>query len=357
MTVYKPKGSPNWHFDFQFKGQRYYGSTGCTGKRDAEEFERRERRRAALPSLARPPITLDEAAGLYTERAQHLPSWPTIEYLLDALVNGLGAGRLLSTITQRDLQDFFARRRLAGRKEPRANSSINREIENARALWRHADRTRYDVGEMPDWKALMLKVPRRTPRELDAGKEEPALFQALADDAFDAVAFLLESGWRRNEVINLRWSDCNLSRMEAVTKLKGGDVVTRPLTSSLTAIIANQPKVGPFVFTYVCRKSRARRRAGQRYKLTETVLRQRFAEAKKAGGIQSFRLHDLRHTAGTRILRATQNLAVVKEALQHRHISTTLRYAHVLADDVRKALDAGKSRNIPEQRATRRAKP
>jgi hypothetical protein len=28
MSVYRPKTSPYFHFDFQFKGKRYYGSTG-----------------------------------------------------------------------------------------------------------------------------------------------------------------------------------------------------------------------------------------------------------------------------------------------------------------------------------------
>lgn len=41
MTTYKPTNSPYYHFDFQFRGERYYGSTGCTGKRAADQFEAR----------------------------------------------------------------------------------------------------------------------------------------------------------------------------------------------------------------------------------------------------------------------------------------------------------------------------
>lgn len=343
MTTYKPNGSPYYHFDFQFKGKRYYGSTGCDTKRAADEYERRERRTAAVPSLARPPITVDEACGLYQEHAETLPSWPTTRYMLAALLKGLGASKLLSDVTQRDLQLFIAKRR-----NGRSNATINREIENMRAVWRRAEDARFDVGEMPKWKSLFLDVAEIAPRELSEATEETPLFDALAEDAFDVVTFALESGWRRNEVIGLRWIDVDLSRAEAKTRIKGGNVVVRPLNSSLVAIIANQPKVGPFVFTYVCRKSRAKRRQGERYPMTITALRTRFAEARKAAKIEGFRFHDLRHTAATRILRATQNLAVTKDALKHTNIKTTLRYAHVLADDVRKALDAAKSRNSPE---------
>lgn len=351
VSVYRPKGSPYYHFDFQQKGVRHYGSTHCTGKREAEEFERRERRKAALPALTRPAITLDQAAGLYAEHAELLPSWKTIEYITAALVKGLGPNTLLADITQRDLQVYFARRR-----NGRANATINREIENARALWRHADRTRFAVGEMPDWAALRLKVADRPPAELGHGGEQAALFAALGVDVQGAVEFLLLSGWRRGEVIGLRWADCDFAQRTASTRIKGGNTVTRPLTTRMVALLANQPKVGPFVFTYLCQQSRAKRRKGQRYPLTATVLRDRFNAARKTAGLQHFRIHDLRHTAATRILRATGNLAAVKDALKHRHIKTTLRYAHVLDDDTRSALEAAESRNSPEVPKAKRRK-
>ena len=353
MSLYKSPKSPYWQYDFQIKGQRYHGSTHCTAKRDAQAVEARARHTAALPALTRPPLTLDQAAGLYAEHAELLPSWPTIAYLTRALVKGLGAARLLSAITQRDLQVYFARRRSGSVKTEttlRAPATINREIENARAIWRHATRTRFDVGEMPDWHQLRLKVATQPPRELAAGAEEAALFAALDPDVIPALRFALHSGWRRGEVIGLRWSDLDLPRREASTRIKGGNTVRRPLTTTMVALIASQPQVGPFVFTYLCRQSRAKRRKGQRYPLTPTLLRDRWAEAIAKSGIAPIRIHDLRHTTGTRIVRATGNLAAAKEALKHTNIKTTLRYAHVLPGDVRNALDAAaESRNSPEQ--------
>jgi integrase len=342
LSVFRKKGSPYYHYDFQFRGRRYYGSTGCRGKRDAEDVERRERQQAALPDLQRPPITLDEACSLYQDKVETTPSWPTMRYMLAALIKGLGANRRLSDISQRSLQLYFS-----GRRQGRSNATVNREIENARAVWRHAGGSRFDVGEMPDWKALRLKAPSRPPRELSF-EEEVELLPALRDDVRDAVDFMLKSGWRRSEVLNLRWSDCNLSARTAVTRIKGGEIVSRPLTDGLVSIIKRQVKVCPQVFTYVCQKSRGKRRKGQRYPLTPTALRGPFKEAKDKAGVDCFRIHDLRHTRGTRIVRETGSLAAAKEALKHRSISTTLRYAHVLDEDTRRALDASDSRNSPE---------
>ena len=200
---------------------------------------------------------------------------------------------------------------------------------------------------MPNWKTLRLKTPSRPPRELSF-EEETQLLPAMRDDVRDAVDFLLKSGWRRAEVLNLCWSDCNLTTRTAITRIKGGEVVSRPLTDALVAIIKRQPKVCPQVFTYECQKSRDKRRKGQRYPLTPTALRKPFKDAKDKAGVDGFRIHDLRHTRGTRIVRQTGSLAAAKEALKHRSINTTLRYAHVLDEDTRRALDASDSRNSPE---------
>jgi integrase len=343
MSVYKPKGSPYFHFDFVWKGRRVFGSTGCKSRREALAYEGRQRQEAVNPKTDRPPITLDEACGVYAEHAETLPSWPTAEYMITALIKGLGGNRLLAEISQRELQVYFAKRR-----NGRSNATVNREIDNARAIWRRAGKARFDVGEMPDWNTLKLKVPRKDPRELSYS-EETGLFEALRADVADACDFALKSGWRRGEVIGLRWSDCDFSARQAKTRIKGGDEIKRPLTPTLLALIANQPKVGPFVFTYVCRKTRLKRRAGERYPLTPTVLRSAMAAAKVEAEISAFRFHDFRHTRGTRIVRATGSLAAAKEALKHRSITTTLRYAHVLDEDVRNALEASESRTIPEQ--------
>lgn len=358
MSVYKPKNSPYFQFDFVWKGRRVYGSTGCRNRRDALAYEARERHKLLLPAKERPPITVDEACGLYQDKVGDQPSWPTTRYMLQSLIDGLGAGRLLSDVGQRDLLHFFSRRRAGPGGRIRSNATINREIENARAVWRWAASARYDVGEMPDWGALMLKVPAKAPRELSAA-EEPRLFEEIREDLVDFCRFALKTGWRRAELLGLRWADVDFGAAIAETRIKGGDIVKRPLTPEMVAIVAGQPRVGPFVFTYVCRVSKSRyvdrrgrlqpaRRKGERYPLTATVLRKPWAAAKAAAGVEAFRLHDLRHTRGTRILRATGNLVAAKEALKHRSIKTTMRYAHAFDDDVRRALEVSDSRSIPE---------
>ncbi|MEO5587236.1 MAG: hypothetical protein ABIQ81_06035 [Novosphingobium sp.] len=122
MTVYKPANSPNYLYDFQLHGRRYHGTTGCRSKRDAQAVENRRRAEAALPTTKRPPITVDEACGLYQEKVEELPSWKTMEYMLKELVAGLGKKKLVGEVGQRDLQKYFA-----GRRRGRSPSTVNRQ--------------------------------------------------------------------------------------------------------------------------------------------------------------------------------------------------------------------------------------
>jgi site-specific recombinase XerC len=59
-----------------------------------------------------------------------------------------------------------------------------------------------------------------------------------------------------------------------------------------------------------------------------------------AAEVSNFRLHDTRHTAATRTLRGSKNLAAVQKLLNHSDVKTTMKYAHVLMDDVAEALTA-----------------
>jgi integrase len=357
MSTYKPKKSTIFLYDFWIDGNRFYGSTSCKTKRDADRFEASLRAKIVNgDEKKKPEITLDDAAGLYETWLRANSKWSeTTDYIMAGLVESLGADKFLSEITQASLSQHFAKR--GGLVSA---STVNREIDVARPIWRRVMRT-HNLGDMPDWGALRYAVPSKAPREL-YHDEEDRLFPEIRDDHHDFNLFSLKSGWRYTEVAGLLWSKLNLGQGVAATRIKGGDWVKRPLTNDMVALIANQPKVGPFVFTYVCQKSRSAytdklgrkhpaRLKGERYPFAKTTARKPLKKALAAAKVEEFRFHDFRHTRGTRILRTTGNLAIAKEALKHKDIKTTLRYAHAADDDVRRGLDASESRTITETKA------
>lgn len=353
MSVYKTPKSPYWQYDFQRKGRRFHGSTGCTRKIDAERHEAELKRRAVLGQETKPGITVDEACGTWwaavgAEEKNHA----TTRYQLNNLIVGLGANVLLADISHPALDLYVAKRRAKV-----ANASVNRETEIARRVWRYARDHEFDVPDI-DWGKLMLKEAQERVRELTAG-EEKALFEQLPPDLAALVEFALLSGQRRSAVVTMLWKDVDLQGMRATVRTKGGGkrkgpkLHTFPLTPRMAAIIANRPKVCAQVFTYECerpsppRQDRPRRLKGERYPFSAQGWMRKWRKALTDADIEDFRFHDIRHTAGTRVLRATGNLKVVQKLLGHVDVKTTARYAHAMEDDVRDALLAAESRNSP----------
>lgn len=333
MSIYRPKNSPYWHYDFQFKGRRFFGSTGQKSKTEARKVEQAERTQAASGKPDVRPTTLDEASGLYwLEVAQDQPSAYDTNYQLRNLCDGLGRNELLSDIAQADLARYCARRRANV-----SNASVNRELQLARRVWRYAvKRLRAGVADV-DWSDLMLREPPERVRELTAG-EEARLFEALRPDYHDLISFLLLAGTRRSGAIGLLWSDVDLLGGRARIRLKGGRTQSLPLTPSMVTLIARQPRACAQVFTYMCIRNSGRRQRGKRYPVTKTGLRRVWGNALKAAGIADFRLHDLRHTAATRIVRTSGNLKIAQKLLGHTRIETTARYSHVNDEDLLDAL-------------------
>ena len=57
-------------------------------------------------------------------------------------------------------------------------------------------------------------------------------------------------------------------------------------------------------------------------------IKKAFAGALERAGIERFRFHDLRHTAGSWLVQNGAPLDLVQEILGHATIATTKRYAH-----------------------------
>lgn len=58
-----------------------------------------------------------------------------------------------------------------------------------------------------------------------------------------------------------------------------------------------------------------------------------------AGGTEDFVFHSCRHTRATRLLEAGVDLPIIQAMLGHKHIETTMRYAHVKASNIENAME------------------
>jgi len=349
MSVYKPKKSPFWHYDFILQGRRFHSSTGAKDKEKAKSIEAEARKEAAasLLSAAVLDISIDHAFGRYwQEHARHLKSADDVFTKLEKLKDGLGADTMLGSLSNAQIATYIARRR-----SEVSDASVNRETAILRAVMNRA-LSAWDIHfKMPNWRAHRLREPRGRVRFLTRD-EEARLMSALRPDMRSIVRFCLITGARVTSARMLTWTAVDVEAGEITLAVKSaftGEKHILPLTPELFDLIEAQRGQHPiYVFTYVAETKNPevskRRRKGERYPFSRDGWRRTWKSALKKAGIADFRFHDLRHTAATQMLRATKNLAAVKEVLGHRDVATTMRYAHVLRDDVAAAL----SRNSPE---------
>lgn len=73
---------------------------------------------------------------------------------------------------------------------------------------------------------------------------------------------------------------------------------------------------------------------GKRYPLTVFAVKSAWDRIRAKAGIKDFRFHVFRHDFATKLLRSSRNLKLVQKALNHANIASTMKYAHVLDEDV-----------------------
>jgi len=356
MSVFRLKGSPFWHFDFQCQGYRFHGSTKTKNRREAEAVEREERDRAkrevAASKAARTSLRLDDVCGRYWQEVgqHHAGENASNTYReLARLIDFFGPDKLLSEITDPEIAELVARRRGVRNKSGRLISpfTVNDTTLQVKKLFTRA-RVAWGVqfDRVPNWRAHKVPEPQERVREL-VGDEGERLEAAAREDYLPLFRFAHATGLRLTECVTLRWSEVDWQARRIRKPGKGGRTVTAPITDALRVML--WPLRGhhaEHVFTYVAERTRERRVKGERYPLTVSGVKTAWRRLRKRAGVEGFRFHDYRHDLGTKLLRQTGNLKLVQRALNHADLKTTTRYAHVLDDEVADALERlAESRN------------
>lgn len=279
----------------------------------------------------------DASTRWWSERGQYRKDARTIEWALEWLQAKIGKANLLLAIDDDAVAGLTADRRGEGVRPSTVNRSVTEPLRailsRARDIWK---RPVSDIA----WKAHLLAEPQERVREASP-EEEARLFAAMRQDFVPIMRFLLLTGLRRAEACGLKWDDVRMDLGEIVVHGKGDRIDVLPLPPSALAVLSAEVGKHPTrVFSYVARHKWSGQKRGSRVAIAPDTLGTAYWRAREKSGVEDFRLHDLRHTAATRLTRSSGNLKLTQELLRHARITTTARYAHVTKEDLRAAMAA-----------------
>ncbi|MFF0748568.1 tyrosine-type recombinase/integrase [Streptomyces sp. NPDC004267] len=208
--------------------------------------------------------------------------------------------------------------------------------------------------------ATLVEPPTVAARELSPWSLDETLdFLAAArkDPLYAAFVLAIALGFRRGEVVGLRWENVDLDKREIRVRTQrqrvAGEVYEddpkgrrRKQTLPLPAIC-----VAPLRWQRL-KQAAARERAGEKWAETGYVFTTRtgqpieprnlyrsFTRVAKNAGLRVVRLHDARHGTATLLTAAGVPPRVVMEILGHSQIAVTMNvYTHVVQDTQREAV-------------------
>lgn len=340
MSVYQPRGTDRYVYEFQIRNQKYRGPCNTTDRTEAKRVERKAR--AAIEAGQRPDaaseMTLDTACALwYDEVGQHQPSAKNWDRSLDLVVLCVGGRIKLKEITTATVAEAVRQRRLIpvkGAKGLRSvkASTVNRQVvdllkrilRRARVVW--GAKSLQDI----DWRTVRLTEAQPREREI-ADEEHARLEAALREDFRPFRAFLSTYGLRLGEMF---FAPADVYEVQGQVSIR-----IRDRKDGSTYVIDLLPDDGRLM---LARKSRAevaelttvwfRERKGKLRAMTYNSIRLALRRAIKRAKLVDLTIHDHRHDVATKLTRKA-GIAVAQSQLGHSDIGTTRRYVKVSTRD------------------------
>lgn len=339
LRVRRRKGSTFYWLVGTIEGRRIRESTGTENPEHAEI--KRAAREAELFKAAiagiRPTISFAKAAELYLKA--ETPGWTHVR----------SVGRLVRVLGQRPVREMDQldcdRARDALLKEGAAATTISRHVvAPMTSILRHASRRGYCEWPRLDWPKIT-----RTPFVFLLPAQAEALIAAASPHVQPVIVFLICTGVRIGEAIDLEWKDVDLKGARVILwegKTKNGQRRVVHLNSRAIQCLASLPGREGRVF---------RRDDGEAYTQTDGIrspIRTAWNSACYRAGLPGFMRekspgskkgigghfqpehtpHDCRHTYATWHYALHKDLLLLVRDIGWKSVVMAERYAHVMPE-------------------------
>ncbi len=217
------------------------------------------------------------------------------------------------------------------RRTPRSIRSVNYELAILKQVFNFAVQNRWlDRSPFADGR-ILIDSSQETRRNKTWTREEEARALALCKKfnfhLKTVIICISDGGFRRNELLKLKWSDVDFENDVIVAKnYKGNALRTRPvfMTKRMKAALlewkTEQPKHSIEDFSLV---------------IGYKSVKKAWNTIRKNIGREDLRLHDLRHVFATRLSQKNVPLDNISKMLGHEQLNTTQIYLNPSFKDLR----------------------
>lgn len=236
-------------------------------------------------------------------------------------IRSILANTMVADVTYELVQDLVRQLEAEGL----ARASVVQEVALLKRMFNHASRKWHWVKPAKNPACHLKFTGQLTQRERVMSAEEERRLDEAVETCMNsmvgpAFGFLTETAMRADECLTARW--CDVDWDKRLLRLKDSKIGARnvPLSPRAMEILRS---LGPGEDT----KQRI-------FSLSYEALKAAWRRACERAGITDLHIHDLRHTAATRMALKSGNIFIVQMLTGHKTIEMVRRYVNVKAEDV-----------------------
>lgn len=288
----------------------------------------------------------------HVKRTRRLTTWENYETITRVHIKPCIGQIQISKLQARDLQTMYNQKLDNGRVDQKGGLS-GKTVGLIHLVCSMALEQAVKEGIISRNVADLVTKPKKVKKEIHPMSEEQIrefLIMCKDDRMFTAFYLLLSTGIRRGELLGLKWEDIDfengrmcIQRSLAKTNTQRAQF-HEPKTTRSKRMIPLTTDVVKELKKHKERQAEEKEKLGAAYSencmvfcredgipIYPDVLDNRFHKILARAGLPHFRVHDLRHTFATMMLKQDVHAKIVQEILGHSTISVTLdTYSHVL---------------------------
>ena len=336
-SIYRLKNSKNWYYCITYNDKKYQGSTKTTDKQSAKliaeakqtDIAREENKIPALKKKSIGNFTILWEEYLKAQVVPDVRKRTASNHFLPVF-----GSKSLNNITMQDIRSYQLDRKLElmslekneGKREAGINfRSVNYEIAILRSFFNYCIEKKYiDKNPCEGIKKLNELSRLKTLSDDDIAKLVTGATNKLTRDI---IMFLIYTGCRKGEALNLKWDDVDLDNdVIAIKATKTRHDRYIPVSAPLKELLGGIEKAdGLYVFNSGGKKI--------------VDFKHSFKTACRNAGLKDLRIHDLRHVFASKMVMNGISLYITGELLGHRTPNMTKRYSHLVPDTLKKAVN------------------